>query len=548
MNRNQRRTVAKQRRTVTSPVSPVVRRHLATGVQLHRSDRLDEAAQLYRNVLARDSRNSDALHLLGVIAQKKGLPDEAIELIRRAIAINPAEASFHANLGVALKEVGRLDEAIVSYRTAIDLQPDQPEAHNGLGNALSARGQSDAAIVSYRTAIGLRPNYPEAHFNLGITFKELGRPEDAVSCYRKAIALRPDYQEAHYNLGNAFRDRRQLDAAIASYRRAIELRPGFPDAHHNLALALLARGDLPAGWTEYEWRWSTPQLIHARRDFAQPQWRGEPAVGQTLLIHAEQGFGDTIQFCRFAPLAAARGLRVVLEVQEPLCRLLRGVQGVAQVLRRGDKLPAFDLHCPMLSLPLALGTTLTTIPGALSYLDADAAQSGEWRRRLSLLSNDGPRVGLAWAGRPTNLADRRRSFPRERLAPLFALRGLQFFSLQHGGPKPPEEFPLSDFMGEMADFADTASLIANLDLVISVDTAVAHLAAALGKPVWLMDRFDACWRWLADRRDSPWYPSLRLYRQPRPGDWDSVLADVTRDLRGFVSQNAVLLQSAAYRE
>jgi len=530
VNRKQRRAETKQHRPAIQVVSSVVRQQLANAVQQHQAGRLPEAEQLYRQVLTRDSGNADALHLLGVVTHQKGRPDLAIDLIRRAIAINPMEASFHTNLGVACKALGRRDEAITCYRTAIDLNPRQPEAHNSLGNALAGSGRLDEAMISYRTAISLRPDCAEAHYNLGITFKEQGRAEDSVACYCNAIALRPDYQGAHYNLGNAFRDMRQLDAAVASYRRAIALQPDFPDAHHNLALALLAQGDLAAGWTEYEWRWKTSQLTEADRGFTQPQWRGEPAEGQTLLIHAEQGFGDTMQFCRYAPLAAERGLRVILEVQEPLVRLLRDLPGVDRVIPRGDDLPAFDWHCPMLSLPLAFGTTLTTIPAAPSWFAADAAEAETWRTRLASISGPGLRIGLAWAGKASNLADRRRSMAADRLSPLFALSGLRFVSLQQAGPRPATDVPLIDFMDEMTDFADTAALIANLDLVISVDTAVAHLAASLGKPVWLLDRFDACWRWLDGRRDSPWYPSLRLYRQKQPGDWDAVLAEVTRDL------------------
>jgi len=523
LNRKQRRSETKLYR----PVASVVRSYMVNAVRLHQSGLLSEAERLYRQILARDPGNADALHLLGVVAHQQGHPDLAIDLIRRAIAINPAEASFHANLGVAFMELGRRQEATECYRAAISLRPGQPETHNSLGNALAASGQLDDALASYRTAIRLRPNYPEAHYNLGITLKEQGRAEDAVACYRKAIALRPDYQEAHFNLGNAYRDLRQLDAAIASYREAIDLRPDFPDAHHNLALALLARGDLATGWSEYEWRWKTSQLSTAGRGFPQPQWHGESASGRTLLIHAEQGFGDTIQFCRYAAPAASRGMRVLLEVQAPLVRLLRDLPGVDRVISRGDDLPAFDLHCPMLSLPLALQTTLATIPSAASYLKADPALTEAWRARLASIR---PRIGLAWAGKPSNLADSRRSIEPERLRALF---DLPLINLQRDGPQPPAGHRLMDCMGEMTDFADTAALIANLDLVISVDTAVAHLAASLGKPVWLLDRFDSCWRWLDGRRDSPWYPTLRLYRQERPGDWEPVLAELMRDLQDF---------------
>jgi len=272
-----------------------------------------------------------------------------------------------------------------------------------------------------------------------------------------------------------------------------------------------------------------------QRDFAQPQWRGQSAEKRTLLIHAEQGLGDSLQFCRYAPLAAARGLKVVLEVQRPLVRLLRSLSGVELVVEAGGELPSFDFHCPMLSLPLALDTTLATVPSAAFYLQADRALIAAWRTRLA--ARPGLRIGLAWAGRSrihaSELAavDRRRSIALDHLAPLFDLPGFQFFSLQKDDPKAPADVPLTDFMDEMEDFADTAALIANLDLVISVDTAIAHLAAALGKPVWLLNRYDSCWRWLRTREDSPWYPSLRMFRQPAAGDWRTVIERVGAELR-----------------
>ncbi len=294
------------------------------------------------------------------------------------------------------------------------------------------------------------------------------------------------------------------------------------------------------GGAEYEWRFRSWQQSRAVRSFRQPQWQGEPAPGRTLLLHAEQGLGDTLQFCRFVELAAAAsGGRVILEVQQPLFRLLHGLPGAARVITFGAMPPEFDLHCPLLSLPLALGTTLETIPPAPRHLRADPARVAAMGARLAMNAGRKPRIGVAWAGNPrtgvpTAMAiARRRSVPPALLAPLFEVAGVAFFSLQKGGPPAPADAPLTDLMPEVADVADTAVLVENLDLVIAVDTAVAHLAAALGKPVWLLDRFDHCWRWLAGRRDSPWYPTLRIYRQPAPGDWDSVIAEVARDLRGF---------------
>jgi tetratricopeptide (TPR) repeat protein len=543
MNRQQRRTEMKQSRQPQALLS--------SALGHHKAGRLGEAERLYRQLLAAEPRHADATHLLGVAAYQSERPHLACELISRAITLKPMEATYHCNLGLAQNALGLAAQAITSFRRAIEMRPNYKEACNSLGNALASMDLLEDAAAAYRRAIDLDPAWPDPQFNLGITLKEQGELEEAADCYRRAIELRPRYQEAYYNLGNAFRDLRRLEEAVEAYRAAIALRPDFPDAHHNAALALLALGDLPAGWAEYEWRWKTPQMSAGVRQFAKPLWRGEALEGRTLLIHAEQGFGDTVQFCRFTRLAEARGARVILEVQPALIRLLVGLKGAAEVVAQGQDLPEFDLHCPMLSVPLALGTTMETIPAEPSYLKPDPALVAAWRVRMEharsaeggaapapdrfdlVPSGSGARtrIGLVWAGKPSNLSDARRSIAPERMAPLFRLPGLSFFSLQKDGPRAPSEFAMTDLMREAEDFADTAALIANLDLVISVDTAVAHLAAATGKPVWLLDRFDACWRWLTGRRDSPWYPGLKIYRQKRPGDWDTVLTEVADDLR-----------------
>ena len=564
MNRKQRRAEQKQGALATQRAPVGVPALLAAALDHHGAGRLGEAERLYRQVLAADPRHADSLHLLGVMGSQRGHPDTAVEMIGQAIAIDAGVAAYHANLanalteqgrydaavacyrtaldlrpgypeahsnlGVALTELGRLDEAAACHRRAIALRPDYPEAHNNLGSALQKLARPDEAIASYRRAIALRPGYPEAHSNLGLALAHQGRLDEAIACHRRALDLRAAYPEAHNNLGNALTEQGRLEEAVACHRRAIALRPDYPEAHFNLALAMLTMGDLAAGWVEHEWRWKTPEMRRHHRTFPQPQWRGEAAAGQTLLIHAEQGFGDTLQFCRYAAMAAARGLRVITEVPKPLVRLLHSLAGIDRVVERGEALPDFDLHCPMLSLPLAFATTLASIPGAVPYLHAEPALVAAWRTRLAALDR-ARRIGLAWAGSSTMVADRRRSLAPERLAPLFDVPGVHFFGLQKDGPAAPAHVPLTDFMAEMNDFADTASLIANLDLVISVDTAVAHLAAAMGKPVWLLDRFAPDWRWLLGRRDSPWYPTLRIYRQPRPGDWDAVIAEIVRDLR-----------------
>jgi len=543
----------------------------ATAVRLHREGQLGKAERLYRQILSAYPAHADTLNLLGVVTHQLRRDGSALELLKRAIAINPNFAPYHSNLGQILHDLGRTDEAIASCGRAIQLSPAFPEAYNTLAIALEASGQFDEAIASCRRAIGLEPDYAEAHSNLGSALRQQGRldeaaaairrsvelnpqrPEalsnlgnvlqdadqldEAISCYRRAIAIRSNYPQAYNNLGTAMRRQQRLDEAIACYRRAIVIDPHYADAHYNLGMALLAAGEMAEGWREHEWRWKTPGMLRGARHFPQPQWDGEPAEGKTLLIHPEQGFGDSLHFCRYATLAAERGLRVVLEAPEPLVRILRSLAGVESVLATGQPLPPFDLHCPMLSMPLAMRTTLATIPAAGAYLRADAAQAAAFGARLRASGVQGPKIGLVWAGNSrlhvpgAALLDRRRSIAPQSLAPLLDLPGLHFVSLQKDGPAAPAHFPLTDFMAEMNDFADTAALIATLDLVISVDTAVAHLAAALGTPVWLLDRFDPCWRWLTSRRNTPWYPGLRLYRQPQPGDWERVVAEVARDLR-----------------
>ncbi len=509
--------------------------HNNLGVVRKEQGRSEEAAACFGRATELDPDFPDAHNNLGNLLMAQKRLNEAGACFRRALELDPAFAAAHNNHGTLLMEQGRPEEAAACFAGTIALMPQFPEAHNNLGSAFMELGQLDAAAACCQRALALRRNFPEARYNLGNVRKEQGRLDEAVAAYAEAIEARPDFAGAHHNLGVVLRQQGRLDEAVACYGRAIALDPD-PETHNNLAMALLARGDMAAGWKEYEWRWRTPNMLKARRDFAQPQWQGDEAGGRTLLIHAEQGFGDTLQFCRYAGLAAQRGWRVILEVQKPLVRLLDGLPGVDLVLARGEALPHFDLHCPMLSLPLAMATTLATIPGDGPYLRPDQGLTAAMHARLAAGGRQGLRIGLVWAGNPRrhspalSALDRRRSIAPERLAPLFELPGLHLVSLQKDGPAAPEAFPLTDFMDEMGDFADTAALVAALDLVISVDSAVAHLAAAMGKPVWVLDRFDPCWRWLSGRRDSPWYPTLRLYRQPRPGDWEAVLAEVTHDL------------------
>lgn len=524
MNRQQRR--AEMKRSGSVQLDALFSAALAH----HQAGRLNDAKRGYRQILAANPAHADALHMLGMVEHQSGRFDAAIGLISQAIVLHDA-APYHFNLARVFEDAGRWQEAAGAYRKTIALWPDNADAHANLGSVLQELGQLEGAENCFRQAIAREPGFAEAHTNLGNVMRELGQLEGAEACGRRAIALAPGFAEAHCNLGATLSRQGRMDEAIACTRHALVLQPDLASAHHNLALALLARGDMAEGWAEYEWRWRTPRMRGAQRVFVQPQWQGEAAPGRVLLIHAEQGFGDTLQFCRYAALAAARGLRVIMEAQEPLVRLLQGLPGVEQVIAQGATPQRFDLHIPMLSLPRVFDTEIETIPAAPSYLHADAAMATAWRERLA--GSLGLRVGLVWAGSPYLAADRQRSLPPAQLAPLFAVPGVKFFSLQKSGPAAPADFPMCDFMPEMEDFSATAALIANLDLVISVDTAIAHLAAGLGRPVWLMNRFDSCWRWFANRQDSPWYPTMRIYRQIRPDDWDYVVTEIARDIQSF---------------
>ncbi len=450
-------------------------------LQHHQAGRLHDAEQLYRQILEQEPNHADALHHLGMAAGQAGRNDIALELIGRAIAIKPDYPEAHSNFGNALKGNGQVEEAIAAYRRAIALRPSYAEAHGNLGSALNARGQHDEAIAAYRHAIALNSSNPITHYNLGNALKDKGQYDEAIAAYRRAVTFKPDYAEAHFNIGTAQGNRGKVDQAVAAYRRAIALKPNYAEAHWNLALALLARGEFVDGWTEFDWRWECKDLPR-KRTFVQPQWDGSPLAGRTILLHCEQGLGDTIQFIRYAPLVAERGGTVIVGTVPELHRLLQGAPGVARWLNQGETVPPFDVHCPLMSLPAAFGTTLETIPQRVPYLHADTEAAAKWRKELA---GDRRRlkVGLAWAGNPTHVNDRNRSISLGALAPLAQVQEVSFFSLQKGeagkeANDSPPGLSLINRTEELKDFADTAALIANLDLVICVDTAVAHLAGA----------------------------------------------------------------------
>ena len=511
---------------------PDARAALQQARLLQQQGRLEEAESATLDLLARAPANAEAWLRLGLVRMASGRAEAALDPFSRAIATQPS-AVAHTNLGNALRALGRHDDAIGSYDQALALKPDHIVALYNRGNALRDLKRHEAALAAYDRVLALEPLHARALNNRGAVLRILKRYAEAVATYDRALSVEPDNAGLHNNRGNALLALRRHEDALASYERALELKPDHAGAHWNEGLCRLLLGDLAGGWRKYEWRWQRATFSSGRRDFDPPQWRGDqPLEGKTILLHAEQGLGDTMQFCRYASLVAERGGTVLLEVQSPLKALLQGLPGVTQVLAKGEPLPDFDFHCPLLSLPLAFDTQIETVPAATPYLQAPAQRASYWHQRLGPAT--APRVGLVWSGQPKHRNDHNRSMALSALLPLLRLP-YQFVSLQ-------KEVRATDLdvlqrqdrilnLGvELADFSDTAGLVDTLDLVIAVDTSVAHLAGALGKPVWLLLPFNPDWRWLLHRDDSPWYPTARLFRQPATGDWAAVVHQVAARL------------------
>ncbi|MBF8271754.1 MAG: glycosyl transferase family 9 [Magnetococcales bacterium] len=453
--------------------------------------------------------------------------EESLASFHRGLEIEPENAGGFCGVGNVLIELGRLDEAVAAYTHATALNPGYADAFYNLGRVLVMRGDLELALVHYQTALTLRPGFAPACYNLGNALVELGRLDEAEGCYRQAIAARSDYAEAWYNLGNTFRELGRLDAAMEAYGQALLSRPGFAEAYFGMGVIWLLRGDFVQGWPLYEWRWK-------KRDFPphehhQPLWDGGPMAGGTLLLHCEQGFGDSIQFVRFLPLVKEKSAaRTVLFCPQPLHRLFTTMAGIDHWVTSWEQIPPSDYQVPLLSLPYVLGSRTTFATAGLPYLAPDS--QGVARFRESLAKLQGFKVGIAWRGSPAHKNDRRRSMDPRFLVPLFDIDDCHFIGLQKGAPKADQDFLLergnySDWSGMLDDFADTAALMAHLDLVIAVDTSVIHLAGALGRPAWLLLPYVPDWRWLLDGDESPWYPSVHLFRQSLRGDWEGVIRD-----------------------
>jgi tetratricopeptide (TPR) repeat protein len=540
------------------------------GVTLRELSRFEEALASYDQALTVRPDHAEALSNRGLTLHELKRFAEALVSYDRALDVRPDYAIALFNRGLTLHELKRFAEALASFDSALRVQPDHAEALCNRGLTLHELKRFEEALASYERALIVRPDYAEALSNRGMTLRELNRLEDAVESYDRALALRPEFAKALSNRGNALHELNRFEEALASFDRALRIdpeyaeafsnrgvtlhslirfqealsnfdralkfRPDHADTHYNEALCRLLIGDFDRGWEKSEWRWETGHTSDKKRNFVQPLWLGSSDIaGKTVLLHGEQGFGDMIQFSRYVPLVAERAGRVILEISEPLRELMGTLSGAAQIISKGDPLPHFDLHCPLLSLPLAFTTGLKTIPSALPYLRASPQALLRWDARLGLRRC--PRIGLVWSGRPTHKNDRNRSVKLRALLPLLDIDAV-FVSLQHD-LRADDAATLKDqkniihFGDELRDFSDTAALISNLDLVISVDTSVAHLAGALSKPVWVLLPFIPDWRWLLDRDDSPWYPTARLFRQGNNRVWDDAIVRVRDALRDF---------------
>ncbi len=501
--------------------------------------REEEALAICDRILRLKPDDIDAHYHRGLLLARLDRLPEALDAYGRALRAKPDFGSALINRGNVLAQLDRPAEAVADFDRAIALDPRHPEAHSNRGIALADLGRRDDAFAAYGKAIALKPDYAEAYNNRGLLLASLNRHAEALADYARAQVLKPDFADVFNNRGLVLHETHQHAEALASYARALALRPDFAEAHFNRSLTHLALGDMRAGWSGYEWRWKMRKSTAPWRDFPQPLWLGrEDLAGRTILLHAEQGFGDTINFARYVPMVAARGGRVVLETQPALRGLLSRLDGVSELVDRGATLPAFDCHCPLGSLPLAFATELATIPASVPYLTADPARAAHWRERMA--PPDRPMVGIAWSGNTQFRGDHNRSMTFAQFAPIVTVPDVAFVTLNPGlsegcvaalatHPK------VVNLAAGFLDFDDTAAVIASLDLVVTTDTSIAHLAGALGKPAWILLSHSPDWRWLLDREDCPWYPTARLFRQSALGDWTPVIARVRQELEKFIA-------------
>ena len=517
-------------------------RAVQAALQHHSANRLQDAERGYRAVLDKNPKNPHALHLLGALAGQVGNAQAALDLFRQAIEVDGNQFEFHSNYSNALCTTRQYEEAIVAAKRAIELKKDFAPAWNNLSLALWNLKRLDEAKAAATEALRLNPQMAEAQNNLALVYRDSGDTEGAILALEKAVQMNPRFASAFSNMAECLWAAGRYFEGVDAAAHAVAIEPD-PDRHWNLALSRLLVGDLRRGFIEHEWRWQRPMFYDLTPPiaFKEPWWDGTDLTGKTILLHSEQGYGDSLHFIRYAALVRSKNpARVLLQCQPSLQRLLATASGIDEVFTREQTLPDFDVHLPLLSMPHRFGTDLDTIPAPEQYLHADAEAVAKWKERLAA-EQGSPylRVGLCWAGRPTHTNDKNRSMPLATLAPLAGIEGVRFYGLQKGdaaeqAKTPPAGMDLRSYAEEWTDFADTAAFVANLDLVITIDSSPAHLAAALGRPVWTMLPRAMDWRWLLNRPDTPWYPTMRLFRQGADATWGPVVERITRELRRLV--------------
>jgi len=517
-------------------------------IERHRAGANAEAADLYRQIITQQPDHAEAHYQLGCILHGQEKLDESFKCFEKALLYRPGSAQAMIRLAEVLHDAQQVDPAMDYCRRALVAAPDNGEAYHTLGMILRAKGELDAALSAYTQALRFKPELFAAEYNIGNIYYAVGQLDQAILAYQRSVAIKRDWPPARNNLGGALCAAGRFDEAIAIYQESIRLAPDFAATHWNLGMVYLRKGDFARGWPEYEWRWRVKQLNLAGGRSTQPEWTGDDLRGRRTLLYGEQGFGDVIQCARYIPEVARRGGEVILVCPRELMTLLkndgdnsRDSCNVGRFVREwvavGDTFPQHDVHMPLMSMARISDRPLQSSPSDVPYIQAETRRVEQWRARLA--GDDRIKIGLAWAGR--SLPDPLRSMRLEQLAPLAKLPGIRWISLHKGesseqAKTPPPEMDLADWTSDFHDFADTAALMENLDLIISVDTGVAHLAGAMGKTVWTMLPLLADWRWFLNRNDSPWYPTMRLFRQKRPRDWETVIANIGEELKTYCVQ------------
>jgi len=568
--------------------------HNTLGLVFEILGKYEEAVATYQQAVSVKPDYAEAYHNMAVALQSQAQYSAAVEKCKQAVSLKPDYAEAYNTIGFCLEKQEQYTEAIKYYKKAVQFKPDFVEAYNHLGVVLNAQNRSAEAIGNYKQAIQLDPDYAEVYNNLGIAQKDQEQFAEAIANFEQAIRLEPDFAEAYYNLANSLRDEAQSagaienyrqavhfkpdfaeaynhlggvlnakseyvevienDKAIENYRRALQIKPNFAEAHWNLSLALLRSGKFAEGWKEYEWRLNpTLKMTVYPHSYETPRWDGSCFKGKRLIVHCEQGLGDTLHFIRYLPMVKARGGMVILEIRKPLYRLLKNFPGIDELAEASfDNKPAvnFDHHVSLMDLPKIFATTLATIPAEVPYIHACPTKAEHWRNKLA-----GPdlKVGVVWAGSPTHGNDRYRSCTLKHFAPLTEVDDVRLYGLQKGKAAEQveelaDEMAITNLGTEFEDFTDTAAAIENLDLVISVDTSVLHLAGAMGKPAWALLPFSPDWRWMLNRQDSPWYPTMKLFRQKKWGQWEPVFQDVAKELRTMAAKHKIGSHSLSHRQ